>query len=92
MPQAKKTVDQDRSELDAHLERLTAATPTSGWQKITHSLELAFIHALAGAEGDARALLADAEAELAKFAAPLSHLKAEFSMLAARVLAVLHGK
>ena len=92
MPQAKKTEHEHSSELAEHLERARAATPGSGWASIVHSLELAFVHALAGAEDEARRLIADAETEFETFKAGLSHLGVEFSLAVARVLAVIEGK
>lgn len=92
MPQAKKTDKHESDELAEHLERASAATPLSGWAKIAHALELAFVHGLAGAEDDARELIDDAKAEFAKYEPNLSHLEAEFSLAVARILAALQGK
>ena len=64
-----------------------------GIQKVTHNLDVAFIHALAGAEDKAKASLKTAEAEIDRYAPTLSHLRREVSLMVAKVHAVLaHGK
>lgn len=79
--------------LDEHL--AVAGAPLqglSGWARICDALEVAFVHALKGGEAEARELLDDAGIEFAKFAPNLKHLEAQYSLLYARVLAVLEGK
>lgn len=66
-----------------------AAIGLTGWVLAAHKLELAFVHALAGAEKHARAAVDEAEAELAKYPGSFEHLKRELALLTARVEAVL---
>lgn len=73
-----------------HLERASAPREhLTGWARIEDALEVAFVHALAGSEKQARELLADADAEWAKFPGSFDHLTARFSLLYGRVLAAL---
>jgi len=76
-----------------HLETAEAAAAgQTGITKIVHTLDVAFVHALAGAGDKAKELIADAEAEIAKYAPNFKHLEADISVLLAKVHAVLAGK
>lgn len=70
--------------VDAH-----AGTLSGGYPTVLQHLEVAFVHALAGAKKEALEALDAAEAEVKRFAPALDHLVAEFALLRARVHAVL---
>jgi hypothetical protein len=65
------------------------AQTLSGYPQVLQHLEVAFVHALAGAKKEALERLAAAEAEADRVAPALDHLKAQFALLKARVHAVL---
>lgn len=67
----------------------TANPGLIGIVKIEHELEVAFVHALHGAEAESEACLAKAKAEVEKFGANLSHLEAHIALLVAKVHAAL---
>ena len=76
----------------ANAEQAAAIQHLTGIAAVTHHLEVAFIHALAGVEDEARKSLARAETEVARFGPALSHLAREIELGFGRVHAVLAGR
>lgn len=93
MPAAKKAADSAASPVEEHLAAAeTAAESTTGVAKVLHHLDVAFVHALAGAKEDAHKSIDAADEEISRFAPNLSHLQHDFALLKARVHAALSRK
>ena len=63
-----------------------------GYATVLHHLEVAFVHALAGAKDKALERLEAAEGEIERVAPALDHLVSQLALLKARVHAVLSRK
>ena len=76
-----------------HLDAAEAkAVGLSGYSLVLHKLDVAFIHALAGAKADAEKALEAADAEIAKYKPSFMHLECDILILKAKVLAALAHK